>query len=112
MRTAHRFPINGDYLASGHGIDRLYPGRKTIPELLGIQEGENPTEGIMGRDAARQLQKSLQPLLLGLAEYFQIYPAIRSADDTTNGNGYDVDELVPPGVVRARVFQTAKIPSY
>ena len=43
------------------------------------------------------------------AEELQDNLAIRSADDPTNGNGNDVDELVPPGVVRARVCQAAKI---
>ena len=94
MRTAHRFSINSDYLASGHFTDRLYPFQKAVLELLGIQERENPAEGIVGRDAVGQLQKSLQPLFFGFTEYLQVNPAIRSTDNTTNGDGHNVDELV------------------
>jgi hypothetical protein len=46
-------------LALGHRTDRLNPGQKAFPELLAIQLSEDPTEGIVGRDAVGQFQKLL-----------------------------------------------------
>ena len=39
MRTPQSLSINSDDLASGQGTDRLDPFQKAVPELLGIQMG-------------------------------------------------------------------------
>jgi hypothetical protein len=51
---AQSFSINSNDLTSGHGTELLNPFQETVPELLGIQVGEDPAKGIMGRDAIGQ----------------------------------------------------------
>jgi hypothetical protein len=60
-------------------------------------------------DAVGQFHESLQPSRFGLSNS-SISTQLSAPQMTPhNGNGYDVNELVTPGVVGARVFQAAKV---
>ena len=109
MRVPHRLAVDGHHLALGdlrHGLD---PRHKTMLKLLRVQAGEDVSEGIMGRDAARQLQEGLEPLLFAVAEELDIHPRIGPADGATNGNGDDIQEFVPLGAVDPGIVQRREV---
>ena len=109
MGAPHRLAVDGHHFAMGdlrHGLD---PRHKTMLELLWVQAGEDGSEGIMGRDAARQFQESPEPLLFAVSEEHDIHPVIGAADGAADGNGDDIQEFVPLGAVDPGIVQRREV---
>src|SRR4051812_37334327 len=51
------------------------PLGKSFREFSWIEHREDPPKRIMAGDSATQLEKRLQPLLLGVSEAFEVYKA-------------------------------------
>lgn len=94
MRTAHRLAIAGDHRALGHRDGGLHPGEGAGLEPVGVEGGEDPSEGVMGRNAVGQGEKGVEPLPLGLAELLHRHPLVGATDDRAQGDGEDVEELM------------------
>ena len=108
MRAAHRLAVYGDHLPLGQLGHLLGPAHETALELLRVQTGEHLTESVVGRDAARQFQESPEPLLLASAEHLDVHPGIGPTDGGANGDGDDVQQLVPLAALYPGVLQTSK----
>jgi hypothetical protein len=52
-----------------------------------------------------QLEKSLEPLQLGVAKGLDIDPCVRSTDDSTDGHDDDVQQFVGNVIARSRIIQ-------
>ena len=62
--------------------------------MLGVQPCQDLGKGIMRWYAMLQSQHLFQPLLLGPPKSFFLNLVVRSADDSTYGNHYDVVQLM------------------
>lgn len=85
------------------------PMLKTLPELLRVEPGENPSEGVVRGDSIRQRQKTPEPPLLGLAEKGNLGPLFGSADHCADGDHDDIDEEMSLLPIDPRVNQVAKM---
>ncbi len=56
-----------------------------------------------------QFQEGLEPFQLALAEQFDVDPGVGAADDGADGNGNDVQQLVPLAPVDPGVLQRPEI---
>ncbi len=64
MGTPQGFAVDGYDLSLRHLAHRSNPFDEAGLELLGVQHRKDPAEGVMRRDAARQLQYPAEPFLL------------------------------------------------
>ena len=62
----------------------------------------------MRRDAVRQVQHLAQPVLLRLAEVFDLHEAIGPADDREDAQDDDVAQRMEPRPLHPRVGQTVE----
>ena len=109
VRTAHCLAVDSHHLARQKGRHRLGPLHEAPLELLRVQPGENVAEGVVGRDSVGQVQKGAEPLLLALAEHLHIDPGIGAANHGADGNGHDVQQLVPLAPLYPWVLQALKM---
>ena len=108
MGTAQPFAVNGDELALGHLEYRAHPGKEAFLELLGAQPCEDVAEGVVRGDAVGEFHKAPEPLDLGFAELLDFDPVVGAADDGTDGDGEDVDELMVLVTLNAWVIEGGK----
>ncbi len=109
MGAPYRLAVDGHHFALGdlgYGLDPLH---ETALKLLWVQAGKDVAEGIMGRDTVGQFQKGAEPILFAVAEEFDIHPRIGAANSATNGDGDDIQELVPLGAVNPGVLQPREV---
>src|ERR1700753_1616370 len=64
----HRLAVDGDVPQPGGPAHRPHPPGDARPELLGVDPGEYPIEGVVTGDAVGQGEEAPQPALLGPAE--------------------------------------------
>jgi hypothetical protein len=109
QRAAQRLAIQGHDLLAHGGAQALRPAHETLQERLGIQRLEEAVEGVVAGDAARQFQKSFEPVLFGFAKIFHVIEALASAEQRADGDDEQVDEPVFAGALHARVGQILKM---
>ena len=97
MGTTQRLAVDGHDLSVDLLHDRPNPGAETVLEMLGRQPGEDPTEGIVGRNAVGQGQEGFQPIVFGLPKLGNRHPTVGSTDRAADGDDQDIDE--PMGFV-------------
>ena len=107
--TPYRLAVDGHHFPGDQVGHRLGPGHEALLELLRVQPGEDVAEGVVGRDAVGQFQEGLEPFQLALAEQFDVDPGVGAADDGADGNGNDVQQLVPLAAVDPGVLQRLEI---
>ena len=73
----------------------------------GIEAGGGAAEGIVGRDAAGQVEEATEDVELAVAEALEVSPAA-SAARGADRQEEDVAQGVTPGTVPARVGQSCK----
>src|SRR5664279_796716 len=59
---------------------------KPFSKLLRVERREDPVEGVVRRNAARQLQKAVQPLALAASVVFDLVPPIGPAQNRRDGD--------------------------
>ena len=58
------------------------------------RENTSPKESGEGMPLSK-VQEGAEPFLLAPAEHLHICPGVRAPDDSTDRNGYDIQQLVP-----------------
>jgi len=100
--AAEALAVDGNQLAPGAFDPGRHPGRAAPLEGFRGQAGKDPSEGVVGGDAPRQVQEGRKPLELGPAILCHGGPAVGPADHRTEGDDQHVAELVnrvaAPGV--------------
>ena len=107
--AAQGLAIEGDDLAGQHRAQALGPGGEGLGELRGIEQGEDPPEGVVAGDAVGQFEQAAQPLALGFAELLHLRKAFRTAEQRADGNDQDVPERMAFGALDARVAELTEV---
>ena len=101
-----RLAVDGDDLTGpsllGESRDEA---AETGLEGVGIEQPEDPREGVVARDAAFQVQKAAQQRLLGAPEQGHVDAAFGAAQRRRQRDQQDLHQIVALGIARARVDQ-------
>jgi hypothetical protein len=100
--------VYGDQRALAGFDQRFYPPHETAFKRLGLQQGKDPPKGVVGGNAMRQRQKSLEPGLLGSPKQRHFRPTVGTADHRTNRNDQQLRQFMPPPQLVPRIGQSAK----
>jgi hypothetical protein len=103
--------VQGDDVARHLLSDIPDPGQETLPEGLGVEQQENPVDGVAAGNAVRQLQEGPQPVFLELGEPVDVLPTVRAAQGGQDGNQDDVEKVVALPTSAARVRQIGQMVS-
>jgi hypothetical protein len=95
--------IHRDHLSLGRLDQGGYPVSEGILKGTGVDAGEDPSEGVVRRDARFQFEKLCEERLLRLTESLHRCERIRPAQHSVDGDDEDVDEWVLPRPRLARV---------
>src|ERR1017187_4532402 len=77
---------DGDDFARRQLGNRRHPGGEALFQLLRVERREDPVEGVVRGNAARQLQKAAQPLALAASVVFDLVPPIGPAQNRRDGD--------------------------
>ncbi len=108
QRASQRFAIDGDQLSTGRFVQGLGPTKQAGRKLVPLQQAKHPAKGVVRGDAARQLQKSLQPFLSRFAELLDVRPILGAAHHRQQGHPDHVQKLMVAATHDARVRQVRK----
>jgi hypothetical protein len=108
MGTAQPFAVDGNELALGHLEHRAHPGDKALFELLGADASKHIAERVVRGDAVGKFHKLPKPLDLGVAKLLNLDPVVGAADDATDSERDDVDEVMALAALYARIVQVSK----
>src|ERR1700688_4250905 len=92
--TPHRFAVDGNPLQTKAVTQCIDPMLEALMKGAGVQQAEDAAKGIVGGNAVGQRQKGLEPGSFGAAVLGDVLPAVRTADDGTDGDDDDVHEVV------------------
>jgi hypothetical protein len=67
-----------------------------VREAHGVQDREDPAEGVVRRDSVEQIEKRLQPCLLGLAEFLNGDEGVRATNHGDQRQDQDTRERMQP----------------
>ncbi|AMV17425.1 hypothetical protein VT03_06005 [Planctomyces sp. SH-PL14] len=73
-------------------MNGLRPLEEPCGELPGLQQPQDPLEGVVRRDADGQFEKRPEPLFAMPAEQLQVRPVVGPAGDAQNRDREDVIE--------------------
>ncbi len=90
-------------------IQGLYPLLKALLEGLRLQYREQPSDGVMGRNAKRQGKMLLQPLCIRQRPNTKGLGTIRSGNYSADRYDNQVPKQVPPINRAPRVFKRAEV---
>jgi hypothetical protein len=109
--AAHRLAVDGDLSAGGLALAKggAHPAQKAALESLGIDQHQHPPERVVGGNAARQLDKPSQPLLLATAVEGDILEALGPRKHGADRNDEDVHEPVLNLGCATRVLQRGEV---
>ena len=98
--------VDRDHLA-GPGLlgERRDEAAEAGLEGIGIEQPEEPREGVVARDAALQAQKTPQKRLLGAPEQGHVDAAFSAAQGGRQRDQQDLQQIVALGIAAARVRQ-------
>src|ERR1700687_6298000 len=77
----------------GNALD---PVEEAMLQGLRIEQSEDAIKRVMGGNAVGQFEKGLQPIQFTEAIVGHVHPGIGAGDDSKDGNGDDVPEVVQP----------------
>ncbi len=89
--AANRFPINATVPDIHVFHEPLHPPGVCRLQLLRVENGENPAESIVRRNAIGQFKKRPEPVYLALAEGGDLRPMLRAANNGADGNNQNVE---------------------
>ena len=93
-RTAKRLAVDGDACILEVFSQRRDPSQATLLEGLWVEQLKHATKGVVRRDAAGQLQKLSEEILLVLGEFFDFREGFTVGQHATKGHHDNVDQLV------------------
>jgi hypothetical protein len=94
QRGAAGLAIHGDDLTRRDLMDGLDPTEEALDELVAVEQGEDPADGVVRGDAIGQLQELLQPVPFGVPELLHGDEVVGAGDHGTDGKEQDVAEFV------------------
>ena len=104
----YRLAIDG-HMADLIGSQPLpNPVAKTLLKLVGINQHEYPTKGVMGGDAMLQCQKASQPPFLTLGILRNVFPALSTSNHSTDGHDENLEQVMLHFVVASGVVDLGK----
>src|SRR5437660_4326568 len=105
---ADRLSIDGHmaYLTSSQPVS--HPMAKTLLKLVGIEQHEHPTKGVMRGDAILQRQEASQPTFLALGIQHNVFPALSTGNHSTGGHEQNLEQVVLHFVCASRVVYLRK----
>src|SRR5262249_31161369 len=74
-----------------------------------VEEGEDPAKGVVRGDAVGQVEELAEKGQFGLAEAFDIDPAVGAAESGTEGQDDDIEQRMTLGPVQAWVCKFDKV---
>src|SRR5262249_32550177 len=89
---AEGFAINGHHITPGCLTEGSGPRDEAARQLVWIQPRQDPSKGVVARNAMRQVQQIGEPFLLGLAVLFNVLPPLCPTDDSTHRNDEDIHQ--------------------
>jgi hypothetical protein len=101
--------VDGDEFAVRCPDDSVHPTQKALLERGRIHRGEDAAEGVVGRNPVGQIEKGDKPVPLFFGVRFDVGPMITPGNDSTEGDGDDVEQAVKLGVVGAWVVKIGKM---
>ncbi|PNW63844.1 UNVERIFIED_CONTAM: hypothetical protein BEN50_24770 [Euhalothece sp. KZN 001] len=104
-----RLAVHGDQPPGGVPSDRLRPRDEASLERVGVERGEHAADRVVAGDAVGQVEEGLEPVVLGLAEAFDVGGSLGAADHREEAEGEDVCKAVHDVVPGPGVGQVAKI---
>ena len=107
--ATHRLTVDGDDLGGEDLGCRLHPSNEARLELLGVESGEDPIEGVVGGNPVGQVEKALQPRFLRLPEQRDLVPAFRPTNHRTQGDDENRHQRMEFGSLDPRIFQRGKV---
>jgi hypothetical protein len=103
-RASYRLAIDRQRARAHRGHQATCPAPEGRLEGLRVQDAEYPVEGVVGRDAALQLQKAPEPALLALGPEGDFLEGVHVAQHRANGHRQDLLKIMP-----ARIAGTARV---
>src|SRR5512145_720095 len=82
----------------------LNPSDEASIEGCGVQCAENSSKRVSGRNPIGQLEKRLQPALLGLTKLLHVLPTLPNADHSEQCDHKDVHQRMAPSTLHTRVW--------
>src|SRR3954466_3950280 len=104
-----RLAVDGDVADVQRLADGGEPGEQTALQGRGIEAVEDALEGVVGRHAVFQVKETSQPVASTLCEGFDLLPGVRTGDDSTQGDGDDVEQAMTLAVLASWVSQIGKV---
>jgi hypothetical protein len=95
MRATQGLAVHSYNLPCCQFLYHLDPLHKASLKLLGVQNGEDPTERVMRGDTMRQFQEPLEPVVFGVPKQLHVFPTVGTTDRSTDGNDHNVQQAVP-----------------
>src|SRR5262245_31166121 len=105
---AQGLSVDSDVPKSQRFAEGVQPLDERLLQRHGVEAIKDPLEGVMGRDAVRQLQEALEPVFAAASEGSQVNPGVGPGDNGTKGHDDDVEEQVTLAAVDAWVFEAAE----
>jgi hypothetical protein len=109
VRTARWFAINSDSLPLQRQLHLLNPRLQTALQTGDIQSLEHASDGVVRRDAVRQLKVLSEPVFVADREAFHVSKRVGSADHAAQRNPDDVLQHMVQPAVRSRILQLHKV---
>jgi len=89
-----------------------HPGRHPVPvaggKLLGIEQGEDPTEGVMRRDPMWAGEEGAQPSFLGPPPLGNLEPGVGPGNGGGEGDHHNLDQGVAAGTIEPGIMKLDK----
>ena len=109
VRPAQGLAVDGDVLEIQGPGDLGHPGGEAGLEPFRVECGEEAAEGVVGGDAVGQAEEAFEPVVFGGAVLVDIDPGVGPANDGTDGEGDDVEQVVQAGTLQAGVGQSPEM---
>jgi hypothetical protein len=108
-RAAQLLPIDANHLTLSHRQHALHPTDKTLLKGLSIQQAEYASKRVVRGYPIRQVQKRLQPGLIGFAIRFNVFPVIAHRNNSQDRDHDDAHQLVSASSQHARIRQVPEM---
>ena len=90
-------------------ISAVIQSEKHFWKASRVEQTEDAAEGVVRRDAPRQGQEGLEPVVLGLGVVGDLLPAIGPTQDGADGHEDDLVEQVDSSMVASRIGKRGAI---
>lgn len=109
QRPAQRLAVQRDDCL-GDGLPQaLRPAGERVEKFGGIEGGEDAVERVVRGDAVAQAQERLEPILLGVTEFFHVIERLAATEQGADRDDQDADQVMLLGAIDARIGQMVEV---